>query len=45
MPGPEVKTIEATRDLGLFRWRQYLKYTSVGDAVYYDEANGGAELK
>jgi arylsulfatase A-like enzyme len=44
-PTPEVKTIEATRDLGLFRWKQYLKYTKLGDAVYYDEAGGGAELK
>jgi predicted AlkP superfamily pyrophosphatase or phosphodiesterase len=45
VPTPEVKTIEATRELGLFRWKQYLKYTKVGDAIYYDEAGGGSELK
>jgi predicted AlkP superfamily pyrophosphatase or phosphodiesterase len=45
LPRPETKTIEAERDLGIFRWKQYLKYTQLGDAVYYDEAGGGAELR
>jgi len=26
---PEQKTVEATREFGLFRWRQYLKFTTV----------------
>jgi arylsulfatase A-like enzyme len=39
-PQPETKTIEATRDLGLFRWRQYLKISKVGKALYFDEGNG-----
>jgi arylsulfatase A-like enzyme len=45
LPTPVAKTIEAERDLGIFRWKQYLKSTQLGDAVYYDEAGGGAELK
>ena len=44
-PAPEVKTIEATREVGLFRWKQYLRYTKVGPSIYYDEANGGAQLR
>ncbi|HYV28585.1 MAG TPA: alkaline phosphatase family protein [Candidatus Eisenbacteria bacterium] len=42
---PEQKTIEATRDLGLFRWRQYLKFTTVGNAIYFDEGNGESVVK
>jgi predicted AlkP superfamily pyrophosphatase or phosphodiesterase len=34
------KTIEATRELALFRWRQYLKFTTAGNAIYFDEGNG-----
>jgi arylsulfatase A-like enzyme len=45
VPTPETKTIEASRDLGLFQWKQYLKYTKVGDTIYFDEAGGGAEIK
>lgn len=37
---PEQKTIEATHDLGLFHWRQYLKITTYGQAIYFDEGNG-----
>ncbi len=37
---PETKTIEAKRELGLFRWKQYLKYTTYADAIYFDEGNG-----
>jgi arylsulfatase A-like enzyme len=41
IPTAETKTLEASRDLPLFRWRQYLKYTQVGSSVYFDEGNGG----
>ena len=46
-PGPksEQKIIEATRELELFRWRQYLKYSTVGKAIYFDEGNGESTLK
>ncbi len=37
---PESKTIEASRDLGLREWKQYLKTTTFGDAFYIDEGNG-----
>ncbi len=40
-PQPEVSTIEATRQFGDKTWRQYLKYTSLGDYLYLDEGNGG----
>ncbi len=39
-PAPETKTVEAARDSGLFQWRQYLKYTTVGETIYFDEGNG-----
>ena len=42
---PEQKTVEASRDLGLFRWRQYLKFTTVGKAIYFDEGNGESVMK
>jgi len=42
---PETKTLEAARDFGWFRWQQYLKYTQVGDTVYFDEGNGGMSAK
>jgi arylsulfatase A-like enzyme len=42
---PEEQTIEASRDLGVRLWHQYLKFTRVGSAVYYDEGNGGSRLK
>ena len=45
LPAPETKRIETARDLGIYRWKQYLKTTQLGDAVYYDEAGGGAELR
>lgn len=45
LPVPETKRIETARDVGVFHWKQYLKFTQLGDAVYYDEAGGGAELK
>jgi hypothetical protein len=44
-PKPEQKTIEASRDVGYFRWHQYLKFSTVGDSIYFDEGNGEAVLK
>jgi hypothetical protein len=35
----------ATRDVGFIRWTQYLKFTEVGHAIYFDEGNGEAMLK
>lgn len=37
---PEQKTIEATADLGDETWHQYLRYTTFGRQIYYDEGNG-----
>jgi predicted AlkP superfamily pyrophosphatase or phosphodiesterase len=39
-PKAETKTITAERDVGLFRWEQYLKFSSVGTTRYFDEGNG-----
>ena len=36
--------LEATRALGLFRWQQYLKFSTVGSTKYFDEGNG-AQLR
>jgi len=44
-PKPETKTIEASCDRGYFHWHQYLKFSIVGDAIYFDEGNGEATLK
>lgn len=40
-PAPETKTIEATTG----RWRQYLRVTSFGGAIYFDEGNGAVTAK
>ncbi|MCG6534010.1 MAG: alkaline phosphatase family protein [Syntrophales bacterium LBB04] len=42
---PETKTIHATQDLGWLRWSQYLKFTRLGDTLYFDEGNGSVEMK
>jgi len=39
-PKVNVKRLEATRDLGLFRWRQYLQFSEVNGTYYFDEGNG-----
>jgi arylsulfatase A-like enzyme len=39
-PRAQTKTIEASRELGLFRWKQYLKFSTVGTTRYFDEGNG-----
>ena len=40
IPQAETKTIDANRDLGVFRWHQYLKFTTIGNHIYFDEGNG-----
>ena len=45
VPTVEHKTIEASRDTGIFRWKQYLKQSQVGNTVYFDEANGAPQWK
>ncbi len=42
---PSTQTIEASHDLPLFRWHQYLKFTEYGGAIYFDEGNGEPTLK
>jgi arylsulfatase A-like enzyme len=37
---PVSKTIEASQDVGLFRWHQYLKFTEYAGRIYFDEGNG-----
>jgi arylsulfatase A-like enzyme len=46
-PAPKVKTkkLEATRELGLFRWTQYLQFSEVNGTIYFDEGNGEPALK
>ena len=44
-PEPRTETLEAEAQSGLFRWRQHLKVTQVGQAVYFDEGNGAAEIR
>ena len=39
-PNVETKTIEATRDSPVGRWRQSLKVSRVGSTTYLDEGNG-----
>lgn len=41
----EPKTIEASRTGALFHWRQYLKFSTVGNATYFDEGNGESTPK
>jgi arylsulfatase A-like enzyme len=44
-PKVNVKKLEATREAGLFRWKQYLQYSEVNGTVYLDEGNGEAVAK
>jgi len=44
-PRVEQKTLEATAEGSSFRWRQYLRFSSVGHTPYFDEGNGGAIAK
>jgi arylsulfatase A-like enzyme len=36
---PEQKTVDASNDSGSLHWRQYLKTSSVGGTIYFDEGN------
>jgi arylsulfatase A-like enzyme len=38
------RRMDATRQVGFFRWKQYLKYSEVGHAIYFDEGNGEPTL-
>ena len=42
---PEEKRIEAARDLGDFRWTQYLRSVSYDGATYFLEGNGAQAAK
>ena len=44
-PTAETKTLEATRDIGIFRWKQYLRQSQVGNTIYFDEGNGEPTCK
>jgi hypothetical protein len=44
VPRPEPKLLEASREHGWFSWRQYLKYTKMGNTIYLDEGNGGMSV-
>jgi arylsulfatase A-like enzyme len=37
---PNTRVLEASRDIGIFHWSQYLKVTEYGGATYIDEGNG-----
>jgi predicted AlkP superfamily pyrophosphatase or phosphodiesterase len=39
-PKVETRTLEARREVGFLQWRQYLKFSEVGHAIYFDEGNG-----
>ncbi|HTD66555.1 MAG TPA: alkaline phosphatase family protein [Candidatus Limnocylindria bacterium] len=39
-PKAQTKTIEASREIGLFRWQQYLRFSTIGTTRYFDEGNG-----
>ena len=41
-PKVNVKKLEASRDLGLFRWTQHLQLSEVNGTVYFDEGNGAS---
>ncbi len=44
-PVPQQKTIETGSALGAVHWAQYLEFSLVGDAMYFDEGNGAAAVK
>jgi arylsulfatase A-like enzyme len=44
-PKAEQKTVEASHAGSLFHWRQYLKFSTVGKAIYFDEGNGESVLR
>ena len=38
--GPMTQLVEASRELPLVRWHQYLKFTEYEGSIYFDEGNG-----
>jgi hypothetical protein len=42
---PTTRTLQASRDVGIFRWSQYLKVSEYGGVTYFDEGNGQAIWK
>jgi arylsulfatase A-like enzyme len=44
-PRSATKRLDATRDVGIFRWSQYLQFTEVDGATYFDEGNGAPEVR
>ena len=42
---PQTRTLETSRELGLFRWKQYLRYTEYQGVRYFDEGNGEPTLR
>jgi arylsulfatase A-like enzyme len=40
---PQTHEISATREFADCLWRQHLRFTTLGDTVYFDEAVGGSE--
>ncbi len=45
IPKPIERKIEASREVGFYRWQQYLKITEIGGALYFDEGNGEPALR
>jgi arylsulfatase A-like enzyme len=44
-PAVKERRLDASRQVGLFRWEQYLKFSEVGSTVYFDEGNGQPTLR
>jgi predicted AlkP superfamily pyrophosphatase or phosphodiesterase len=42
---PKMQTLEAEREIGFRKWRQYLKTVTYGGAFYVIEGNGASEVK
>lgn len=45
VPAVKERRLDASRQVGLFRWEQYLKFSEVGSTVYFDEGNGQPTLR
>ena len=42
-PAPMQKTIRAQADVGVYQWNQYLRFSTIGSQIYFDEGNGASE--
>ena len=42
---PVQKTIRAEADTGVYQWSQHLKFSTIGNQIYFDEGNGEPILK